>query len=121
MLEAGTVREIARRDGVIGLIMAQHQLNDGLGVGEDADDFDRSVRTLCSHIDSIREHAGSNDHVGIGSDLDGFIKPTLAGIENADDLGKLREPLGRVYPEDVGKVLSGNALRVIRKAFPAES
>ena len=121
MLEAGTVREIARRDGVIGLIMAQHQLNEGLGVGEDADDFDRSVRTICAHIDSIREHAGSNDHVGIGSDLDGFIKPTLAGIENADDLGRLREPLGLAYPEDVGKILSGNALRVIRKAFPAES
>ena len=121
MLDADAVREIAHRDGVIGLIMAQHQLNEGLGVGDEADEFDRSVRTICTHIDSIREHAGSNDHVGIGSDLDGFIKPTLAGIENADDLGKLREPLTRAYPDDVEKILSGNALRVLRAAFPARS
>jgi microsomal dipeptidase-like Zn-dependent dipeptidase len=119
MLDAEAVQEIARRDGVVGLIMAQHQLNEGLGVGEESDEFDRSVRTICTHIDSIREHAGSNDHVGIGSDLDGFIKPTLAGIENADDLGKLREPLARAYPDDVEKILSGNALRALRTAFPA--
>jgi len=33
MLEPVTIREIAARDGVVGLIMAQHQLNDGLGIG----------------------------------------------------------------------------------------
>jgi microsomal dipeptidase-like Zn-dependent dipeptidase len=119
MLEADTVREIARRDGVVGLIMAQHQLNEGLGVGEEADEFERSVRTICTHIDAIREHAGSNEHVGIGSDLDGFIKPTLAGIENVDDLGRLGEPLARAYPGDVKKILSGNALRVLRAALPS--
>jgi microsomal dipeptidase-like Zn-dependent dipeptidase len=114
MLAPETVREIARRNGVIGLIMAQHQLNDGLGVGDDADDFGRTARTVCAHIDAIREFAGSNDHVGIGSDLDGFIKPTVAGIEDVADLARLRAPLAEAYPEDVAKILGGNAVRVLR-------
>lgn len=118
MLGAEAVREVARRGGVIGLIMAQHQLHDGLDVEEeDRDEFDRSVRTVCAHVDAIREHAGSNEHVGIGSDLDGFIKPTLAGIEDADDLAKLRGPLAAAYPDDVDKILGGNAVRVLRAAL----
>jgi microsomal dipeptidase-like Zn-dependent dipeptidase len=117
MLAPETIREVARRDGVIGLIMAQHQLNDGLEVTEDAGEFERTARTVCAHIDAIREHAGSNDHVGIGSDLDGFIKPTVAGIENVDDLAKFRAPLAAAYPGDAEKILSGNALRVLRTAL----
>jgi microsomal dipeptidase-like Zn-dependent dipeptidase len=117
MLAPETVREIVGRDGVIGLIMAQHQLDDGLGVEEDADDFSRTARTVCAHIDAIRQLAGSNDHVGIGSDLDGFIKPTVAGIENVADLARLRAPLAEAYPQDVAKILGGNAVRVLRAAL----
>jgi microsomal dipeptidase-like Zn-dependent dipeptidase len=116
MLDAETIRAIAAREGVIGLIMAQHQLNDGLGV-DDPDDPARTVPTICSHIDAIREITGSNDFVGIGSDLDGFIKPTMAGIDDADDLAKLRDPLAEAYPDDVEAILSGNAVRALRRAY----
>ena len=116
MLDADTVRAVAERDGVVGLIMAQHQLNDGLGV-DDPDDPERTMRTVCSHIDAIRDLTGSLAHVGIGSDLDGFIKPTMAGIDDVDDLAKFRAPLADAYPDDVDAILSGNAVRVLRRAY----
>ena len=116
MLSADTIREIAERDGVIGLILARHQLNERAGV-VDPDDPEETARTLCRHIDAIREHtpAESNAHVAIGSDLDGFIKPTVAGVETAADLVTLKEPLEAAYGEDADAILSGNALRVARR------
>jgi microsomal dipeptidase-like Zn-dependent dipeptidase len=116
MLEPETIREIAARGGVIGLIMSQHQLNSGLGV-DDHDDRERTLRTIRSHIDAIREVTGSNAHVGIGSDLDGFIKPTVAGIDDVDDLATLRRPLADAYPDDVDAILSGNAIDALRHAY----
>jgi microsomal dipeptidase-like Zn-dependent dipeptidase len=116
MLTADTIREIAAREGVIGLIMSQHQLNNGLGV-DDAESSERTLRTIRSHIDAIRDVTGSHAYVGIGSDLDGFIKPTVAGIDDVDDLANLRAPLMRTYPDDVDAILHGNALRALRKAY----
>jgi microsomal dipeptidase-like Zn-dependent dipeptidase len=117
MLDAAAIREIAARKGVIGLIMARHQLNNGLGVGASGNDEERTIRTICSHIDAIRDITGSNDHVAVGSDLDGFIKPTLSGIENVDDLAKLRGPLRDVYGDDAELFLWKNGEGVLRKAF----
>lgn len=116
MLAPETIREIAARGGVIGLIMSEHQLNTGLGV-DDPSDRERTLRTIRSHIDAIREVTGSNAYVAIGSDLDGFIKPTVAGIDDVDDLASLRGPLADAYPEDVDAILSGNAIDVLRRAY----
>ena len=118
MLGEDTIREIARRDGVIGLIMAQHQLNDGLDVDPDGGEA-ATFETVRRHIDAIREVTGSNAHAGIGSDLDGFIKPTVAGIDSADDLAKLRAPLREAYDTDAEAILGGNAERVLRQTFRA--
>ena len=96
MLGDDTIREIAARDGVIGLIMAEHQLYDGIDFG-DATGFDATLEAVHRHIDAIHKVTGSHAHVGIGSDLDGFIKPTVAGIAGVDDLGDLREPLRQEY------------------------
>jgi microsomal dipeptidase-like Zn-dependent dipeptidase len=116
MLEPETIRRIAGRDGVVGLILAQHQLNDGLEVSKPSE-FGETVRVIRSHVDEIHRWAGSHNHVAIGSDLDGFIKPTVGGIDYADDLDRLREPLAQAYPRDHQAILSGNAVRVLRKAL----
>ncbi len=116
MLGEDTIQEIAYRDGVVGLIMAQHQLNHGLDV-KDRGDIAGTVQTMCDHIDAIQEATGSHRHVGIGSDLDGFIKPTMAGIETVENLGDLREGLQEAYPNDYEAILYGNADRVVRKAL----
>ena len=117
MLSPATIRQIAARGGVIGLIMARHQLDDG-GVNPDPDDPAATPAVLRRHIDAIRETLGTaaNDHVAIGSDLDGFIKPTMAGIETAANLRSLEAPLRAAYA-DAEAILSGNALRVARWAL----
>jgi membrane dipeptidase len=111
---ADVVRRIAARGGIVGLILAQHQLNDGVRRRKTTR-LEESVEVLCRHIDAIHDATGSYDHIGIGSDLDGFIKPTTGGIEHAADLAKLRDPLAARYGAEVAEqILTGNAIRVLR-------
>jgi microsomal dipeptidase-like Zn-dependent dipeptidase len=120
MLSGETVRRIAARDGVIGLIMARHQLNDGIELA-DPDAWPETPKAIREHVDAIRRHVPhhTNHHVAIGSDLDGFIKPTVAGIDTAGDLGKLKEPLEKAYGADAAAILHENALRMARAALGA--
>jgi microsomal dipeptidase-like Zn-dependent dipeptidase len=120
MLSGETVRRIAARDGVIGLIMARHQLNDDVEMA-DPDDPAETPRVMKKHIDAIRNHVPhhTNHHVAIGSDLDGFIKPTVAGIDTAGDLGSLEKPLRDAYGGDADAILADNALRMARAALGA--
>jgi microsomal dipeptidase-like Zn-dependent dipeptidase len=116
MLDSATVEQIARRQGVIGLIMAQHQPNDG--IRSSTTTFEESFEVICRHVDRIREITQSHRHVAIGSDLDGFIKPTMAGVETVADLGRLAEALhGRYGRKDAELITSGNALRVLRAVW----
>jgi membrane dipeptidase len=67
---------------------------------------------LIDHIDHVAQVAGI-DHVGLGSDFDGF--PILPeGIDSAADLPKITAALGeRGYTaEQLKKLLGGNLLRV---------
>lgn len=118
MLTPERIRRIAARDGVIGLILARHQINDNAGL-VDPDDPAETPKVLKAHIDEIRRHVPdhTNAHVGIGSDLDGFIKPTVAGIETAGDLKMLVEPLQEEYGDDAEMILSGNAINVVKRAL----
>jgi microsomal dipeptidase-like Zn-dependent dipeptidase len=106
-----TIVKIAARGGVVGLIFAQHQMNDGLRRGE-TKTLDESVAVLARHIDAI-----GPQRVALGSDLDGFIKPTLGGIETAADLKPLADALRARYPDDAEAILEGNARRVIETRF----
>jgi microsomal dipeptidase-like Zn-dependent dipeptidase len=117
MLSPETIRKIAARGGVVGLIMAQHQLNDG-DINPDDDDPRNTAPVVMRHIDAIRKALGAttNEHVAIGSDLDGFIKPTMKGIETVADLASFDAPLRAAYP-DADAILSGNAVRVARWAL----
>jgi microsomal dipeptidase-like Zn-dependent dipeptidase len=118
-LSEETVRRIGERDGVVGLILAQHQLNDGVRKWPTRR-LEESIDVICRHIDRIEEVAGAG-HVALGSDLDGFIKPTMGGIETAADLAKLRDPLLARYDDEakVDAFLYGNASRVIHRALAA--
>jgi microsomal dipeptidase-like Zn-dependent dipeptidase len=96
---------------VIGLILAQHQLKDGLR-RTDTKTLGESLDLLSRHIEAI-----GPEHVAIGSDLDGFIKPTLGGVESAADLKPFAQALRERYPETADAMLHTNALRVIRTRF----
>ena len=113
-LSEDTVRRIQDRDGLIGLIMAQHQL------GETHDQH-QSRAVLRAHIEAIAGAGRGHGSTAIGTDLDGFIKPTLAGLQLADDLPILENWIREDYPRDADAILHGNAQRVLRKAFAARS
>lgn len=115
MLSRETIEAVAGRGGVVGLIMAHHQLNDGLA--EDPEGVERTMQSIRLHIEKIHGFTNSFEQIGIGSDLDGFIKPTVGGIENVDDLRLLDERLRADYPAHVDAMLHGNALRVLKAAY----
>jgi membrane dipeptidase len=112
--------KIAERDGVVGLIMAQHQLNDGLlPKRKHTETIEESLPIVFRHIDKIAEVTGGYDHIGIGSDLDGFIKPSIGGIEDVSHLRRLEVPLRKRYGDEAAEAMMGrNALRVLRKLWP---
>jgi membrane dipeptidase len=114
-LTAESIQRIAARNGVVGLILAQHQLNDGVQK-KDTKKLDETIKVIQRHVEAIREATGrpGHDHVAIGSDFDGFIKPTMGGLEAAKDLGLLQAPLTEAYHAEADKILNGNALRVLR-------
>lgn len=113
-----TVRRIGEREGVIGLILAQHQLNDGIRTTP-ARTLAETIDVMCRHIDRIEELSGPG-HVGLGTDFDGFVKPTMGGLETASDLALLREPLlARYDAAQVDGFLHGNARRVVHAVLAA--
>ncbi|HEY1594723.1 MAG TPA: membrane dipeptidase [Thermoleophilaceae bacterium] len=114
MYTEDTVRAVAARNGVIGLIFAQHQLLDGLKPGK-TKTFEQSFEAICKHIDRIAEITGGHANVGIGTDFDGFIKPTLGGLESSADLAQLEAALRDKYGDETADAItSGNALRLLR-------
>jgi microsomal dipeptidase-like Zn-dependent dipeptidase len=109
-----TIHRIAARDGVVGLILAEHQAADGLRRTRTST-LDDSLAVLFAHIDRIAEITGSHRHTAIGTDLDGFIKPTLAGLEDAGSLALVERGLiDRYGPADAELICSGNAMRLLR-------
>jgi microsomal dipeptidase-like Zn-dependent dipeptidase len=114
-LREETVRRVIERKGVLGLIVCRHFIADGL---RKPSGFPESVELICKHIDRIRDHTGSFDHVAIGSDLDGYIKPALNGIEHLGRMRALQAALAARYGESAAhKVCSENALRVLRAGW----
>ena len=75
-----------------------------------------SVETVVDHIDNVVRVAGI-DHVGIGSDFDGVDGNLPIGLEDVSTYPNLIFALlKRGYSdEDIGKICSGNVLRVWRK------
>ena len=117
MLAESTIREIQRRDGVIGLIMAQYQLNDGLRRRRTTR-FDESLAVIFRHIDEIARITGDHRHIALGSDFDGFIKPTMSGLEDSGQLGALERALWEQYGHDAELICSENARRVLYRLWP---
>jgi membrane dipeptidase len=107
-----TIKAVAARGGVLGCILCEHYMTSGLSV---AKSLEGSLEAVCRHIDKIHELTGSYDHIGIGSDLDGYIKPALPGLGDMGRMTSLQEHLRTRYgAENAEKISSGNALRVLR-------
>jgi microsomal dipeptidase-like Zn-dependent dipeptidase len=111
-----TVERIAEREGVIGLIFSQHMLNDGLR-SKDTRTLRQSLDVLDAHITQINRHAGNADCIAIGSDLDGFIKPTLGGVEDASQFAEFAQAVRSRYPDLADRLLDDNAQRILDRRF----
>ncbi|HEY2320171.1 MAG TPA: membrane dipeptidase [Solirubrobacteraceae bacterium] len=107
-----TVTRVAARGGLLGLILCQHYITSGLRDVKET--FEGSVDALSRHIDKIHEVTGSYDHIGIGSDLDGYIKPALPGLEHQGRMADLQRALTARYGGEVAQqIAGGNAVRLL--------
>jgi microsomal dipeptidase-like Zn-dependent dipeptidase len=115
-LDDATVQKVAARGGVLGTILCEHYITDGLGMKVST--FEHSVNAVCRHIERIRELTGSHDYAAIGSDLDGYIKPALPGLQHLGRMADFQAALAERYgAQDAEKICSANALRVLRHAW----
>lgn len=89
-LSDDTIREIARRGGVIGLNLLGDFVTPDMKKGERA-----KISDCVRHIEHICEIAGSPNHVGLGSDMDGgFGADGLPeGINTPSDLTIITDAL----------------------------
>jgi len=116
-----TLQAIARRGGVVGLIMAQHQLNDGIR-RKRTTTLQESLDVIFRHVDAIASATGGYEHIALGTDFDGFVKPTMTGIEGSGDLWQLEQALVRRYGAEVAaQIAHGNSLRVLRALWPSRA
>jgi microsomal dipeptidase-like Zn-dependent dipeptidase len=117
-LTDGQIARLGERDGVMGVILCDHFAKEGLRPRRTRT-FAESLEVVCRHVDRIRQVTGSHRHAAIGSDLDGYIKPTLAGMDDMSALAPLRTGLRKRYGEDAEAICQGNALRVLRAGWGA--
>jgi membrane dipeptidase len=101
---------IARSGGVVGVVYVPGFITDG--------EEPATLDMLIDHIDHIVRIAGI-EHVGLGSDFDGFGGPPPVGLEDVSRVPNITARLlERGYSaDDVRMILGGNWLRVIREVM----
>lgn len=106
-LDDDELREIARRGGLVGVIFMTYWLRQPHPPGA-------GLEAIWDTVAHIRSVTGSFDHIGIGTDFDGFTDPP-DDVPDPSLLWKVTAMLlERGVPEaDVKKVLGGNAQRVL--------
>jgi membrane dipeptidase len=114
------IREIVRRDGVIGVALDAWMLYPGWVKGETSNDV-VSLDAVAEQIDHICQVAGDVQHAGIGSDLDGGYGTEQCpyDLDTITDLQRIPDLLSsRGYGEgDVEAIMYGNWVRFFREAW----
>ena len=116
------IKALIARGAVIGGVFDAWMLSPGWIRGESAPkERNVTLATLLDHLDHICQLAGNANHIGIGSDLDGAFgkEQCPSDLETIADLQKIPDLLrARGYSEeDVQKVMHGNWLRFLKKAW----
>jgi membrane dipeptidase len=116
------IKALIARGAVIGGVFDAWMLSPGWIRGTSTPkERNVTLGTLLDHLDHICQLAGNANHIGIGSDLDGAFgkEQCPADLESIADLQKIPDLLrARGYSdEDVQKVMHGNWLRFLKKAW----
>ena len=119
-LSDGTIRQIAARDGVVGIMPLNWALDPAWRSHRDKTRV--PLDAVVDAIDHVCQLTGGTDHVGIGSDFDGGqgAECAPAGIDTVADLPRLADRLSaRGYGDEaVAAIMGGNWLRVLRGTLP---
>jgi membrane dipeptidase len=109
-LSDSQLARIAATGGLVGLTFA--------GVFVDAEPSRVTLERALDHLDRLVQAAGT-DHVGLGTDFDGFTAPYGMVMKDCTGLPLLTEGLlRRGYAEaDIRKLMGMNWLRVIREVI----
>lgn len=113
------IRQLAGRDGVVGIVPYNRYLRPGWQRGQSRTAV--PVETVADAIDYVVQLTGSTAHVALGSDFDGgFGRESIpAGMDSVADLLHIADVLaGRGYGDaDIERVMNGNWLRILRNAL----
>jgi membrane dipeptidase len=116
------IKALIARGAVIGGVFDAWMLSPGWIRGKSTPkERNVTLATLLDHMDHICQLAGNADHIGIGSDLDGAFgkEQCPSDLDSIADLQKIPTLLQqRGYsPQDIEKVMHGNWLRFLKKAW----
>ncbi|MBN1658794.1 MAG: membrane dipeptidase [Anaerolineae bacterium] len=108
-LQDWELKQIANGGGVVGVILMNYWLM--------PHETKRGLNFVMRTLDHFGKVAGL-DHVGIGTDFDGFTDPP-DDLCDASELGRLTQRLIAEgwNEEKIGKIWGGNALRMLRQAW----
>ncbi len=118
------IRQLIRRDGVIGVAMDAIMLYDGWVYGQTSSDV-VNLEAAVDQLDHVCQIAGNTRHIGIGTDLDGGFGTEqtprdLKSIADVRTLGCRMEKRG--YTEaDIKALFHGNWLRKFEEALPDQT
>jgi membrane dipeptidase len=109
-ITAATAKEIARRDGVIGVSFYQRHLRtSGRATLDDVE----------KHLMHLARAAGGPEHIGLGTDLDGGFDSREAPIQDLSGLKELSARLRKhLSKEQVEGVMGGNWLEFLERSLP---
>ena len=120
-LPDAAIKEIARRGGVIGTVLASGFINPEWGKGSLTRKEDVTVDDVVRLIDYSCQLVGAANHIAIGSDFDGGFGVEAIPLEfdSSADLYKIGEALlKKGYAEsDVRNIMGGNWIRLLSKVL----
>jgi len=119
-LSDDTIRQLAERGGVVGVVPFNIFLLPEWRIGDSREPV--SIQIVADIIDHVAQVTGSSEHVGMGTDFDGGFgcEAIPREMDTIADLGMVAQVLDqRGYsPADIERIMNGNWLRILRSSLP---
>ena len=113
-LAAATVAELGRRGGMVGISFAGGHLRRRKSEGRP------TLENVVEHVLHHARSAGSPEHVGLGTDLDGGFPAAWSPVDRLEELAELRRLLRRRFTKrDADGIMGDNWIAFLRRALPA--